>query len=466
MAGHRKPLQQIKSASNGAGFSFTKYLKERKFCGIILPMKENLEISHEEIEEENITDTLVDEDIGELLLDIDEDQDFMMEIGGAPIEPGDTFDSEKELGNILKAQIEERPALLKRFKERLSYQKEGLADMQMNFVETVFKNPDISKRELYDMAGEYREKYGLTLGQEAIVMALVDKYASIHADLKVVREEYPTGADFFKGYRGEYPEGEVEMVDNPIAIHLSLKNINDYAKARGDKVKNCKTSPACLSRTEITSVRDRPPFMFELPLVLDNLDKKKTSPEWIKEVKAHEYQHVLYRIFNMTEITEAYSHIADRENLASLGSEKKLRRILSQDKAFAEEMAKNELIAYLKNDGSLKRAYLILKQTDERNIVQKMFMKRKPSYDFSVDNYMTDDDIKDLPIEDRLKSRNIKKKIFTKELDDTIWKGVLSVHSLTESLGYAQDKALALLSPEPLAKWPKVVKRMCESQDE
>ncbi|MDO8507354.1 MAG: hypothetical protein Q7S53_02195 [bacterium] len=429
-------------------------------------MKENLEISHEEIGEENITDTLVEEDIGESLLDIDEDQDFMMGVEGAPIEPGDTFDAEKELGSILRAQTEERSALLKRFKERLSYQKEGLADMQMNFVETIFENPDISRRELYDIAGEYKEKYGLTPDQAAIVMALVDKYASIHSDLKVVREEYPTGADFFKGFTGEYPEGEVEWVDNPIALHLSLKNINDYAKARGDKVKNCKTYPACLSRHEITSVRDRPPFMCKLPFVLDNLDEEKTLPEWMEEVTVHEYQHVLYRIFNMAEITEAYGHIAGRENLASLDSEKKLRRVLSQDKAFAEGLAKNELIAYLKNNGDLKRAYRMLKQTDERNIVQKMFMKRGPAYDFSVHNYMTDDDIKDLPMADRLKSRNIKKKIFTKELDDAIWKGVLSVHSLTESLGYTQDKALALLSPEPLAKWPKVVKRMCESQDE
>src|SRR3989338_8773973 len=80
-----------------------------------------------------------------------------------PIEWGSCFDPEEELAKIKLLPQQEKPKVLKEYREKLAYQQEGLAKTQEQLIETIRRNPDISFNELSDkVIPEGVLNYGLT----------------------------------------------------------------------------------------------------------------------------------------------------------------------------------------------------------------------------------------------------------------------------------------------------------------
>lgn len=117
------------------------------------------------------------------------------EAAEAPIEPGTVFDPEEELKEVLKVSGKAREVKFAAYKDKYTYQKEGLAKMQQAIRDRIVDYQEVSEEELFMLAGDYGAKYGFSPGQLIKTAYAVREYEDKHKAVQEVLSRFATEKD-------------------------------------------------------------------------------------------------------------------------------------------------------------------------------------------------------------------------------------------------------------------------------
>lgn len=396
-----------------------------------------------------------------------------------PIRPGETFDPEEERKELWKLQGEERAAALKEYKEKLGFQKEGLAMMQAELIRVIDKNPDLSIDEAGDVVREFMKNYGLTEEQGKITAKIFGTYKKKHAAVEKISSEHRDPEDLYRTLFAAEPKGEIEVIKGPMTLYFRCHNLEDYARI-------------CL-QSKLMNEGNRPPTEVEIEkeknsggvsitvaripglegtLTAENAKGRLYNKE-AEAIHIHEKQHVMKRL-----VTDAID--VPSINPVEIGEDEKkfreaLRKRLEKRKYLVEETVKDEILAYM------KAGHFSIESGEITERIMEKFLKKKEEgglYDY----FAEDRDAFLGPIADNYAGTLLipRESIegTTKELFDEIYDEQKYEKMIKNGLGvfvklwrgfgakadapYYKDKIIAFLVREPLWKWPRVAQRLLE----
>ncbi|HEX3081839.1 MAG TPA: hypothetical protein VHQ86_01155 [Candidatus Saccharimonadia bacterium] len=91
--------------------------------------------------------------------------------------------------------------------------------------------PDTTSEQLWATVAAAAPKYRLNETQLTQLHDGLDEYAQKHAVVGQCRRDYPDDKDLFRFVFGFVPQGDVEVVECPMAIYIKCSNEQDYARA-------------------------------------------------------------------------------------------------------------------------------------------------------------------------------------------------------------------------------------------
>jgi hypothetical protein len=387
-----------------------------------------------------------------------ENEKYMYEV--PPIKQGEIFVPEKEVREILKFKGEERKEKLAIFKEKLNFQKAGLAKAQKEIIEKIQENPDSSYKELFEEVCRLGEEYGMNEEQKKIASSAIEQYEEKHRVIEEMRESYPDANDLYKELFGKKPKGEVEVLVGPAVLYIKCHNLEDYEHLYfvGEKYFNPRKKFDAEFKKwadetkgiQLSGVEKFP----DLWIAGENVTKvsEQKNPEHESEsVFVHEEQHSLFSLFGeQFERNKAFeNHLMEKFRESKNQEEKTtaLKNHFRFTRKEAEMDAKDEILAYYK-DG-----------TDFSEIAQKLyeeydFLKEKRENKF-LPQWMTKNE------EDKTLSEKIARQVYNTEYYELLEDSVIAIKKM-ETAGYEKEEIIALLTHEPLAKWGKVAGRVLE----
>ena len=263
------------------------------------------------------------------------------EISNPPIGPEEVFNPENELAQIKAMTKEERQKKLQEYKEKLAYQKEGLARTQEELTNIIRDNPDISWPELHERALGLLQKYGAD-AQENRIEDILNRYYWRHQAIKEAREKFPDENKLFEAVFGRPPRGKIEVIEGPVTLYFRCHSIKDYAlisKQTFLDYRNPSWSERRTSRMEGgVSISTSLVPNLQGTIIAERARGKFNDDQ--KKVYIHEEQHAIKRLFDERPVKKLEFH----ETGGSLIEQFRIKR-----ERIAELRVKDEILAFMKD---------------------------------------------------------------------------------------------------------------------
>ncbi len=385
-----------------------------------------------------------------------------------PIKPGEVFDPEREIRGILKVPKEERQQKLAQFKEKLTFQKVGLARVQDILIDEIRSKPEGKMEEFYDLAAEMGAEFGMNDKQRRDIWEALSKYERQHKAVLKIRKEFPKDKDLFSQLFGSQPKGEIEVMTGPVSLYFKCHDFEDYMavcfheKRKGSGKKRDFTED---EKTEAWGSGAINIYSTVYPnigwaIMAENTAKIKLPGTLDKDSHqkfAHEEQHIIKSFFDKEELFDPDSpsiQFSVRKSFLAAETEEEKEKILGDFflmfRHNAEDLAKDEILAYYK-DGRFDRIEgLLLAPEEEGGIYDFLEEPKKANYLW----LKSSDKVREL-------TKRVKGRVLIDEYHEIIINGINSIQKM-EQAGYEKEEIIALLTHEPLTKWGKVVKRIIE----
>ncbi len=389
-----------------------------------------------------------------------------------PIQPSTIFDARKELRDILKASGKERRVLLKVFKERLAYQKKGIAKIQDNLVDIAYKNPDLPDGFLIEKAEEMMDKYGFTEEQRRYVGIVTRNFEIIRGYISEIKEECPDPKSLFEQIFHQIPKKDIRLVKSPVSFYFQLSTI-DFLQIFEGKT-DFKTLPvAVTSQTTLVTMRRGKIKEINLPFILERMDhqykdRAKLAGKDINchygvitdksNTKLHEEQHVIYKLLQIDKLID-HTYYKNKPNLLKNGNtevdltkindKKYFETLLAQERQKVEEKVKNELLAFIKGGSTTFFYEHILMQNPSGCLYNFASAKLTNAIMHLHEGEFSE------AMDKRMNS--------FREINHNIREARVAFQNLCRE-GYSEKQAITILTTEPLSKWPKAVKRLKEAK--
>ncbi len=372
----------------------------------------------------------------------------------SPIRSDEIFDPEEELSKIKEMPKEKRREKLREFKEKLAYQKEGLARTQEELIKTIRENPDITWPELYGKALDLLVKYGAdTEGNQIKIDEILRGYYKKHWFIKKARERFPDDNNLFEAIFGRPPQGRIEVIEGPVTLYFRCHDIRDYALISQQTFLDYRDP----TMTEIRATKREGGVSIStslIPNLRGTIIAERARGEFTDNQKAiyiHEEQHAIKRLFDERPIKTMWKTTWPYEMDTSLT--KQFRIIREQ---MAELRVKDEILAYMKEG-----------RRDPEEIFKILTMSGQ---DGGLYDYLEDEKRELIALHSRNKSPDEQKmitetvkQVFETEYHKLIKDGIDAFQDLIDN-GYTTAQTIALLNAEPLARWPKIVRRLTRKQ--
>ncbi len=376
-----------------------------------------------------------------------------------PINQGEIFVPEESLTVILKLPKAERQAKIKEFKEKLTYQKEGLAKIQEEIITVIQAFPDTSYNQLFERAKDMGAQYGLDWWQEEVIRLLIQKYVEKHKAVQKARKEYPNDNDLFEAVFGRQPKGRVEVSEGPMTLYFKVQNPEDYTfifstafltkrEPTAEEISRIQKSGGGLIKSSLLPG-------LEGAIIIENA--VSPMPDGFPEqVRLHEEQHAITELFekenrrlrnNWFLLPEAYFNVmaGGMKNL-----EKNLRRYFVYSRRAEEEnITKNEILSFFKQGISTPETI-------------KYLMEKDGLYDYlpKLDNDISTLFIAKLGQDNEPLIKKIAAEVFDRKKYEQSVEDAMEVFSALRKKGHTLEQTIALLQPEPFFKWKKTYKRL------
>lgn len=386
-----------------------------------------------------------------------------------PIQKGEIFDPEIAIREVLKVPKAERPAKLLEFKEKLAFQKVGLARVQDLMIDEIRRHPDEKVKELYTLATELGAEFGMNNEQKKRTREVLEKYEKRHLAIEKIRKEYKKDNDLFRELFGRTPKGEIKISTGPISIKITCHDFEDYlavwfhSQMMGFGKKRDFTDEEQKEAEGSKAVNVCSAYYPDIgwAIIAENASERGVrvqSDEESQKIFVHEEQHGIKNIFAREELLNpAYPTILFpvQQKFLSAETEKEKEKILGDFfrlfRHNAEEHAKDEILAYYK-DGRFNKVYQELSTEEKDGGIYDYLAKPKKT------NYLwmkKDDETKDLV-------KRIADRILVKEYKEILENGVAAIKKM-EAGGYKKEEIIAFLTYEPLTKWRKASERVLEN---
>lgn len=388
------------------------------------------------------------------------------------------FLAEEEIKKIKKAPKDERAKLIADVKEKLAAQQEGLAKIQTNLIAEIKKSPDTPISELYDKFVKEASPFGINYNQKDLALRGLRAYSEKRQRIKELKDKYQNVDSLFEGLFGTKPVGKIELKEGPINLYFKCYNFEDYCQ-----VYYCQDQKILAELSNINSGA----FYKEQANLSGGVNISKPGPVSDPELKGviiaenshyentekrsqdifdHEEQHSINKLFE-----EKFQERNVIDRLREAKSDRDLKLALINLIAYrreyvADRMGKDELLAYSK--AGAKNTRRIKKILTDRS-VYALYDYQAPLV--SLFPVKTDDENSGKMIEavtmidseySDLHLGSLRQQYFVDKYENILRKGLESMKKM-QKMGYSNDEAIALLTHEPLEKWPKVVGRLKEA---
>lgn len=397
-----------------------------------------------------------------------------------PIAEGEIFDPEKEIGIIKKLPRENKRAAVAEFRDKLAFQKEGLAMTQEMIIKVIRKSPDASPDELYEYVVKAAEFFGFTEKQKKFSKKILEKYAEKHRFIKDLRRNFSDDIKFFEEAFGRKPLGKIEVVEGPISICFRVYDEKDFAYIySGAFIK--KRSP---TKKEILESESSGGFLLEengAPklkgvIFIEKVDADCDFIEDSREIFFHEERHIINSLFHNKPINGAEYAVEYANNVgrvltrlkmadSDIEKESAIRQyfmIISKD---FEDMAKNEIIAYFFEYNDLddylsKKIFLDLTVSRKDGGIYDYYAMEKANIRKYIFKIIT----KIIGKRYLSSVKKIAEKVFVDEYRSVIREAVDSIKSLYDKK-YSKEQIIAMMQTEDLRKWKKVADRLLVAEN-
>lgn len=378
-----------------------------------------------------------------------------------PIKPPDVFSPEKELKEIRQGSHEEKRAKLEEFKDKLAYQKEGIAETQEALMWLIRKNPGISYDEFHDAAFDYARRYGLDQSGHFSIDEIFSEYERRHHRIEEMRRIFPSDFALYTAIFNQPPKGKIEVIKGPMTLYFKCHDPRDYALVRsGAFLESRAPTPHEIDASNMSSgVNIGKSLVKGLEGTLAAENSRFVREEDSEKTFIHEEQHAIKRLFK-EKLFDRNAFEFLLEGRMGEVDEKKLRlfteRWLREYRKVAEGRAKDEILAYFKEgERTPEETFNSLVLPEENGGVYDYLASAKKS---TMDSFL-----EVFSGEHLMMFIEAAEKVFDDEYQGIIIRGADSITTLRNA-GYSKEKIIALLMLEPLSKWRKVTDRLLEDK--
>ncbi len=378
---------------------------------------------------------------------------------GSPLAPGEIFKPEKALAGVRRAGGAERRERYRAFKEKLAFQKEGLANIQEKVAEAIRARPDASLGQLYEVVRDFAPRYGLTLGQKEIARETLLAYRGKHIAVSRIRRKYPNDQELYRALFGKPPVGAVEVIEGPMTLYFRCHAVEDYARIHSQAFLEGRDPEEkdMLAASQSGGVSIGTSLVPGLggALIAENVQGRPFDQE-AKAILAHEEQHAVYRLFHRA-AAEAQGAADAFVDVAQAPDEptrrQATRRYLRILRETGEARAKDEMLAYF--------------QGRHHSAAEVLGMLITSEADGGLYDYFSEAErqswVEHLSAAAGVQARGLvaeeTERVLKDEYQRMLARGVAALVFLEQN-GYSREQVIALLTIEPLRKWGKVATRL------
>lgn len=381
----------------------------------------------------------------------------------SPLSFGEIFDPERELKKILKFARKDRICKFREFKNKLAYQRAGLAKIEIKLDQAIHKDLDLSFRDAWKMVGVLGKKYGMSWKQRSIAKSILRQCFKTRSYIRDVRKKYPNDSELYAAIFGRLPEGYVKVFERPVNLYFYCLDIRDFAFICQGK--EFWREKGILTEEQIEDARRSNGIMTQcgshLISGLENALAAGIPPNFdpwgIIGAFFHEEQHSINALVrkNVILCTEY-----GRDMYRSESFRKIPWSCLLNYQQMAEEHASDEILAYFKSDDLTSETMfdILIKDPDYSFldiVVSQNIKLRLTSY------FGSRSEVKIRAIEAMLRVEA--KMILVSRYYRSLRLALDSLSSLKNN-GFSKREIIAVLIHEPLARWTKVSKRLIESR--
>lgn len=337
----------------------------------------------------------------------------------SPFVKGEIFDPEAELHKLRKAGDKKS---LANFKNKLKYQKYGIAKIQEALLQAISKDSSLSVDQLRDIVKSMQADFSLSEKQQSIFenglnqflakKEAIDNFLGKHGK----EQDDFDGAKIYQELFDHTPKGRVEVRRLPISIYLAISDIEDFAyitsgSYHSDKHIDEHEIREASSYAGIKVYYEKNPGLKDL-IICEKMEDQEINIATMR----HEEQHVFNQLF---------------EDLNVAG-----RRKPELDEKILNA-ARDEIIAYFKDGTSPENIHKVL--LDRYSIYQygRIYKKIEKNHSYSY---------------------------LHKEYISYVERGIVAFQRLLEN-GLSIDRAILLLAHETLPKWQKIVDRLLSQKE-
>ena len=351
---------------------------------------------------------------------------------------------------------------LANYKKNLLEQKNKIADIQIDIKKSIIQNPDVGVDEL--MEEVYLKASGAKMTEYQIEAFRngIEEYIKKHQAVESNRRKYPVDEKLFATCFGRTPKGDIEIIKGPMTLYFRCHDLEDYAMIHeqkfnqndeitdADKVRSNLSAGVSISSCNVDNLRD----------CINAENARGRSLEKNDDATSmyiHEEQHKIKRLFKDEAVKQDLMNAMEKAPINE--KTKILDDYLRTKREVFENRAKDEILAYFKDGTNLGELQKIILNTKEQGGL----------YDYYGEWYSKDGvNEKTNLINEGAGEYFINYhffKIFRNEYGkDIVIPAIQSIWYLRNQ-GWKDEKVLNLMINEPLAKWPKLVKRIEEGNE-
>jgi len=379
------------------------------------------------------------------------------------------FSPGEEVQKLWDAPKDQRREALASFKDKLARQREAWALCRTSIEERIEANPDLPRKEMVRIIGEFASQYGFSPDHVIVAESLIDDYMEMHKRVNEVRVQYPddialinylTNMKFTQDQADDF-----EIAVGPMSIEISCSGFNAgriYEKSE-DPVPDFKY-PGFASVTG-----GKTPLYY---LVVER------GTKWNKDITLHEKEHQKNRILapRLYGVSEVRSDAQEQLNRGVLGllRHRVGEKVLGFERNFEDEVFQR----YESEKDSQKKAFLLaeymrLKRETALNRAKDeiIAMKLENEFPYSTYNIFMSQDGNAYDYLQYLREKKndplwqeTSQRVLVDEYGGIIDRAIEAFDQLKRS-GYSQAESIAMLTDKRLPEWPKTARRLLEQKE-
>lgn len=369
----------------------------------------------------------------------------------------------REVRKVRKLSRNERKEQLPLLKERLQAYIASHAKLQEAISAEICANPDGAIEDLYAIADAAVERGEISSEDRDDIDHIVDGYDLKHRAVWQTRMEHPRDNELYSHLFGVLPFGRVEVVTGPMTLYFRCYDERDYARIRLQKF----SAGAEVSKEDIREAnKSGGVHLWAAPfeelngtITAENSSQYRDQERLSFFTRTHEEQHAINQLLSDEIRSREPKEIFNPAIFNECGKEERkllLRRYLRWWREVAEMMARDEILAYYKEDQNslYDISQFLIKPTHEGGIYDYMHKEKRIELAQALMEHLGEKHkdlirqcVSDVLVDDY-------HKLFKKSID--------AVEVLSNS--YTREQTIAILQRTPLNKWHKITMRLAKQE--